>query len=169
MDQRSQAVRFEALSQIADLTNHAVLDAGCGYGDLYAYLGSLYPNINYSGIEQIPELLEEAERRYGSHPETTFLPGNFMTVKLAPTDYVLASGSLNYHSEDPQFIYKAIAKLYSSCTLGLGFNLLRHIPHEGVIVAYDAQLILNYCQTLSPRVVFLDDYDTDDFTLFLYR
>jgi SAM-dependent methyltransferase len=169
LDNDSQLTRFKVLAQIADLNNCSVLDAGCGYGDLSAYLYSIYPNMNYCGIEQIPELLEEAERRYGGKPETRFLCGNFLTGKLPVVDYVLACGSLNYCSDDPDFIFNAINKLYQSCKLALGFNLLSHIAKNGFITAYNPQSILTYCRTLSSNVQFLDDYDTNDYTILVYH
>jgi len=166
VDDYSQTVRFEAMARIADLHGNSVLDAGCGYGDLCAYL----KNYNhYTGVEQIPELLDEAERRYGADNRVSFLPANFMHSKLPLSDYVIACGSLNYRSADPDFIFKAIDRLYQHCKLGLGFNLLRDIPGTGLIVAYDPKAIVAYCHTLTANVVLVDDYDPDDFTVFMYR
>lgn len=169
-DTESQLNRFKVLAGIADLNNCTVLDAGCGYADLLPYLQNLYPDLKYyCGIEQIPELLDEAIDRYGHLPYTTFIPGNFITRKLPVMDYVLASGSLNYASADPKFIYKAIEKLYSSCNKGLGFNLLSSVPINGLLTAYDPQEIVAYGRTLSPDVVLIDNYADEDFTVFMYR
>src|SRR6188768_2747943 len=71
----SQQARFEVLSGIANLNHHSVLDAGCGHGDLRAYLGRFYPQVRYYGVEQIPAILEEAVERYGHLPETVFYEG----------------------------------------------------------------------------------------------
>lgn len=169
LDRHSQVVRFNALITIADLSGCSVLDAGCGHGDLLEYLDDAFTGIIYRGMEQIPELLDEAVRRYGHRTRTTFQAGNFMYSPLPVFDYVLASGSLNYRSADPEFIFKAIARLYDHCQLGLGFNLLSSIPGNGLIVAYDPEEILAYCNTLSPKTVKLDGYDADDFTILMYR
>jgi SAM-dependent methyltransferase len=168
-DAHSQTVRFKALAKIADLNNCSVLDAGCGHGDLFSFLQLLYPDVQYTGIEQIPEMLETATQRYGYSSKASFLPGNFITGQIPAADYVLASGSLNYRSSDPDFIFKAIRKLYDSCAQGLGFNLLKQINSNGFIVAYDKHQIFNYCRTLSEKVVLSDDYSDEDFTVMLYR
>lgn len=168
-DDHSQTVRFEALAAIADLNGHSILDAGCGHGDLRSYLQQFYPDIDYTGVDHLPEFLKVAERRYQSWPSTRFIAGNFMTMELPVTDYILASGSLNYKSTDPDFIFKAISTLYSSCRLGLAFNLLSFIPLNGLIVAYDPEKIKTYCESLSKRVVLKADYDDEDFTVFMYR
>jgi len=169
-DRHSQLVRFKALSQIADLNGHSVLDAGCGYADLYTYLFDIYPGLqSYCGVEQIPELLDEAARRYHHLTNVSFISGNFISMELPFNDYVFASGSLNYRSTDPDFIFKAIEKLYSSCRLGLGFNLLSRIDGYGLVVAYDTEKILTYCRSLCDNVVLVDDYDPEDFTVFMYK
>jgi SAM-dependent methyltransferase len=169
-DAESQLIRFKALAKIADLNNCTVLDAGCGYADLLPFLRQLYPDLKqYCGIEQIPELLDEAINRYTHSADVTFISGNFTSRQLPVMDYVLACGSLNYHSADPDFIYKAIAKLFNTCTKGLGFNLLRNVMPNGLLVAYQPEKILAYCHTLSNRVILTDDYADEDFTIFLYR
>lgn len=169
-DKESQTIRFKALAEVADLNHHSVLDAGCGYGDLYYYLKDLYPALgNYCGIEQIPELLDEAQRRCLDAVSTSFISGNFMTRRLPLMDYTLACGSLNYASSDPHFIYKAISRLFDSCTKGLAFNILSHITPNGLLVSYKPEEIRHYCSTLSRKVVIKDDYLDDDFTVFMYH
>jgi SAM-dependent methyltransferase len=164
-----QEVRFKALSGIADMSNCSVLDAGCGYGDLLPYLSLKYSDIHYTGIDQIDDFLAEAMRRYGNLPQNSFLKGDFMTMNLPTADFVLASGSLNYRSSDPDFIFKAITKLYRACHRGLTFNLLKHMMPDGLLVAYDPAKILRYCRTHSARVELLCGYAKEDFTIYMHR
>jgi SAM-dependent methyltransferase len=168
-DQESQLIRFKVLAQIANLNGCSVLDTGCGHGDLLAYLLPLYPQITYTGLEQIPELLMEANRRYGKLPKCSFMQGDFMSDEIPASDYVIASGSLNYFSSDPDFIYKAIAKLFAQSKLGMGFNLLSSIIPNSLLVAYNQQKILAFCQTISRKALLINDYSEEDFTIFLYR
>lgn len=169
-NEHDQRVRFEALTAIADLNGKTMLDAGCGYADLYIFLKESYPQMaHYYGIEQITELMDEATLRYGHLPDVTLISRNFLYADFPVCDYVLASGSLNYGSSISGFIYKAIEKLYSHCTIGLGFNLLQYMPIDGTLVAYDPDEIFAFCKTLSPNVVLKTDYDEADFTIFIYR
>jgi 2-polyprenyl-3-methyl-5-hydroxy-6-metoxy-1,4-benzoquinol methylase len=57
----SQLRRFEILSGLGDFSGHSILDAGCGYGDLKAYLDQRCPGFNYLGVDQMPEFIEEAK------------------------------------------------------------------------------------------------------------
>jgi trans-aconitate methyltransferase len=167
---RSQQVRFEILSQIGDMNKLSVLDVGCGHGDLRAFLGEKYPALRYAGIDQMEEFLDIATSRYGHLPDTTFYLGDCWVAELPNMDYVLACGLLAYRNSQPDFIQRMIAKLFSSCRLGLGFNLLKNVDDpEGILVNYDPQEILQYCRTLSPKVVLREGYAEDDFTIFVYQ
>lgn len=169
-NEHDQLVRFDALAAIADFNGKTVLDAGCGYADLYIFLKERYPQmVHYYGIEQITELINEASLRYGRLPDVTLISRNFLYGDLPICDYVLASGSLNYGSSINGFIYKAIEELYKHCTIGLGFNLLQYMPIDGTLVAYDPGDIFAFCKTLSPNAVLKTDYDEADFTIFIYR
>ena len=165
-----QQVRFQALTQIGDLAHHSVLDIGCGYADLYPFLRQRYAGVRYHGIEHMPELLDVARERYRDAPDLKLGVGDFLRTSLPPSDYVLASGALSYRHRDPQFVYQAIEKLFGSCTIGLGFNLLSwEPPGGGPLAAYDPAHILAFCQQLAPRAELLQGYWEGDFTVFLYR
>lgn len=167
---QNQGIRFEILSQIGDMNELSVLDVGCGHGDLRPYLGKKYPDLRYAGIDQMEEFLDVATERYGSLPNTTFYLGDCWSAKLPNMDYILASGFLAYRNSQPDFIYKMIERLFASCRLGFGFNLLKNVKDpEGILVNYDPKDILNYCKQLTPKVVLRDGYAADDFTIFMYR
>lgn len=168
-DRRSQLVRFDALMDIGDLNQCSVLDAGCGTGDMFHFLAARYPDIkSYTGVDFISEMIDEARERIIS-PKAAFWPLSFMSTVLPEADYVLASGSLNYASTEPDYIYKAISHLFQLSRYGLGFNLLKFIGHEGLLATYNPADIVNFCHTLSNHVVLKDDYEPEDFTVFVYR
>lgn len=164
---KDQLIRFEALARICDLNGCTVLDAGCGYADLYPFLKNRYPNLaSYTGIEQIEELFIKASANF---PDLDIRRQDFMVNYIPCRDYVLASGSLNYDIGGKDYIFKAIKTLYEAAGVALGFNLLKAVKGTGSLIAYDPVVIVNYCRSLSPKVVMLDDYDPEDFTVFMYR
>jgi SAM-dependent methyltransferase len=169
LDKTSQSVRFSMLADIGDMNNRSVLDVGCGHGDLRGYLGAQYPSLHYTGIDQARSFLAVAAERY-QLPNTTFLMCDFFNAELPPADYVLLSGSLNYRSSDPDFIYKMIAKLFNASQIACGFNLLSYINDPGgILVAYNIDKIMSHCRTLSTNVVLHNKYCDGDFTVWMYR
>jgi SAM-dependent methyltransferase len=152
-----QQVRFSVLAQIGDLAHRSVLDVGCGYADFYPYLHQRFAGVQYVGIEQMPELLDVARARYLHSPGVTLRRDDFLRAPLPRSDYVLASGALNYRHRHPRFMY-------------LGFNLLsQEQPTDSSLVAYDPAAIKAFCEKLAPKVVLLDGYWEGDFTVFMYR
>jgi SAM-dependent methyltransferase len=165
-----QQIRFKILARIADLAHHSVLDVGCGYADLYPFIKQRFAGVQYTGIEQMPELLDLALARYCHATDITLRDGDFLREPLPLSDYVLASGSLNYRNRAPRFIYEAIEKLFAACWLGLGFNLLCREPvGGGPLASYNPADIVAFCETLAPKVVLVEGYWDGDFTVFMYR
>jgi SAM-dependent methyltransferase len=170
VDDQSQQLRFEMLAGIGDMNGCSVLDIGCGHGDLSATLFNKYPKRHYSGIEQVETFLNIATTRYGNLPNTTFYLGDCSSAELPMADYVLASGSLSYRTSEPNFIYHMISKLFSTCRIGFGFNLLSKVNTPGgILMAYDVLDILTYCRSLSSKVVLHDEYCEGDFTVWMYK
>lgn len=168
--EEGQLKRFEILSQIGDLNNRSVLDVGCGNGDLCRYLNEKYKNVQYSGIDFISTFLDNAIELNRNYPDTKFYQGDFMSGELPEADYVFACRSLNYKNSDPDFIFKAISRLYQHCKIGFGFNLLSETTNQdGILATYPPAIIENYCKTLSSNIVLNTDYEKGDFTIMIYK
>lgn len=166
----SQSIRFEVLSKIDDLNNKSVLDIGCGNAKLYDYLIKLYPSIRYVGLDLIDEFLSSAMRRLSNKKDVNFYQGNFMSDQLPLLDYYLVSGALNYKTANPLYIFESIQHLYKSARLGLGFNLLSTAPdNQKIAVAYNTQMVFEFCKTLSPKCILKTDYLENDYTIFMYH
>ena len=165
----SQQARFAMLEDIGNMNDHSVLDVGCGHGDLRAYLDDKYPRMRYAGIDQMESFLDIAIDRYAHLPETAFYQGDCYSSELPSMDYVLASGSLSYRNSDPSFIYQMITKLFNTCRIAFGFNLLSKIEAGGILIAYDPETIIKYCRGLSTNVILHQAYFDDDFTVWMYK
>lgn len=166
----SQQACFAMLEDIGDMNDCSVLDAGCGHGDLRAYLDDKYPQIRYLGIDQMEDFLDVAIERYAHLPETAFFVGDFYRAELPRVDYVLACGSLSYHSMEADFVFQAIDKLFNTCRIAFGFNLMSKVDNPGgILVGYEPEVIMQHCRGLTGNVVLHEGYFEDDFTVWMYR
>lgn len=69
--QVSQQLRYQQLIKVGDLNGASVLDIGCGYGDLKAFLDLHAVDFDYIGVDQMPEFIAEARKRYAGYLELT--------------------------------------------------------------------------------------------------
>lgn len=166
-----QIARYEIIAELlGDLTHKSVLDVGCGHGDLRGFWANKYDGLRYAGIDQIDDFLDVAIARYSGYADTAFYLGDFMQADFPVMDFVVACGSLNYRNSDPDFIFKAIDRLYQKCKDGFVFNLLKNIDSkEGFLVSYDKEKIIDYCHGLCNDIVLKEGYYSDDYTIFLKK
>ena len=165
----SQLIRFEILSEIDDLNNKSVLDVGCGNALLFDFLKKKYPNFRYTGLDLMDEFLEYAISRLNSD-EVKFLKGNFMSDSLPLLDYYVASGTLNYKNNNPLHVFQSISHLFKSARLGFGFNLLSIAPkNQNIVVAFNKEMIFEFCKMLTPKCSIRDGYLENDYTIFMYH
>jgi len=167
----SQIKRFEVMAGLANLDGASVMDLGCGYGDLKGFLDGRFKGFAYIGIDQMPEFIAEAKKRYGNVTHTFFYQTDFVAAELPQVDYVFASGALGYRTDKPCFYREMIAKMYASANRALAFNMLdaSTFPDHPLLVGHDVEKTEAFCKELSPKVKVVRGYFEDDFTVFMYR
>jgi trans-aconitate methyltransferase len=170
-NEHSQQCRFEVIAGVGDFQDSTVLDVGCGTGDLKAFLDARFAGVRYLGVDQMPEFIEGARRRYADQPDTQFVLGSFDTLALPQADHVVASGAFGYRSADPHFIFNAIAQLYVAARRLLVFNVLdaKHFAEHPLLVGRDVDEIEAFCRRLAPDVEVIRGYAVDDATVVVRR
>jgi len=168
---QSQQKRFEMLAAIGNLNGCEILDPGCGYGDLLLFLDRHFENIGYLGIELLPEYVKTAARRFAQRANTGFVIADFSKMALPAVDYALASGAFGYKSEDENYYFGTIRKLFETARKGIGFNMLdkEKFPSHPLLTGHDKRVVLAFCRSLSAKMKVIEDYLDDDFTVFVYR
>lgn len=170
-DQESQQRRFETLARWGDFSNCSVLDLGCGFGDLRPFLADRFTNTIYLGIDFLKEFVEAASKKYGDLPNTQFFQADFLTAGLPEVDCVIASGSLNYRSENELHPWQSISRMWEIAQKGIVFNLLdaQYFRETSLLRGYHPDDVLAFCQQLDPHAELHRGYLPDDFTLFLRK
>ncbi|GBR77642.1 SAM-dependent methyltransferases [Candidatus Termititenax dinenymphae] len=173
----TQHTRFDILikNSVPNKTDKlTLLDLGCGLGDLYGYLQKNdYHNIDYTGIDIVPEMVSAAQRNY---PDGKFKQADFVLEDIGEYDIICASGSLNILFDKvlnhASYIQEVIQKMYQHSRLACAFNLLdkdaEYLYGEDARFYYaDKRYFLAYCQTLCADTRLIAGYLVNDFTLVL--
>lgn len=164
-----QLIRFQALLDIGDLTGRTILDVGSGLGDLYYFLRLNLDHFAYLGVELVPVLYAEAQKKY---PEAKFINQDFLEFPVHLFDYVLSSGAMSFKVPNHKEKYFAmIEKMFALSKAGVAFNMLNKAWHadDDLYAAYDSAEIEAFCRTIAPKIILKTDYSPQDFTVYLYK
>jgi SAM-dependent methyltransferase len=167
----SQALRFSVLAQIGRLEEASVLDVGCGLADLLDYFRLENLNIDYTGYDLTPEMIQSARRRF---PQAKFKTHDLLIDQesFPLFDYVVASGIFYLRQSEPMlYLATMVRRMFAACRKGVAFNTLSSMapqPAPGEFYADPAQ-VLKACLGITPRVAIRHDYLPHDFTVYLYK
>jgi SAM-dependent methyltransferase len=169
----SQEVRFDVLTQIGDLQNASVLDVGCGFGDLRAFLKKKGIVVRYTGLDLQPAFIEEARRR---HPGGEFFCADVERFDPPqPPDYVLISGTFNvkFREDQEAWVFRILHRLFGLAQRGVGINMLSTYYDPGHyrddMFYCHPERALAEAHAITRWVTLRHDYLPHDFTLYLYR
>ncbi len=165
----TQKTRFDLLVEVGDLSGASVLDVGSGLGHFYGYLQQYAPDVVYTGIDILPQMVHEARISYGKEH---FHVGSLELIK-DEFDFVCASGTFSAKiNNNLEFVQSQIRKMFSIAKKGVAFNLLKshcEFVVDPKLFFYNPVDIVAYCKTLSSSVKLCEDYLDNDFTVYLYK
>ena len=168
----SQEKRFAAAAALGSFHGARLLDAGCGFGDLLAWLSARGIRPRYTGLDLCPPMIERCRRRFAG-VEARFLIGDVLEHEPdQPYDYVVASGIFGYAARGLRArVQPMLEKLFAMAELGLAVNFLsRCAPRRspGRLYLHPAD-VLQFALTLTPAARMDHTYMPNDFTLCMYR
>jgi len=167
----SQVIRFDALCQAGDFSGKSVLDVGCGLGDLYAHLKNQAVVCKYAGVDINSRMIADAKKRF---PEADFRVLDILTHAdiLVGYDFVVLSGAFNLSQDRHKEIMEAMIQvMYRIARVAVAFNILSmkaDFFEPGGYYARPGEM-LDFCLTMTRRVMLRHDYMTHDFTVYMYR
>jgi Methylase involved in ubiquinone/menaquinone biosynthesis len=169
----AQELRFTMLFGAGMGAGESLLDVGCGFGDLAAWLATRGCEPDYTGLDLSPELLAEGRRR---HSGLKLVEGDLFDLDPpdGAYDWVVLSGTLNRDLGDGgEYARRVIRRMWRACRKGIAFNLLdaRHAPTAGRwdLQSFHPDEILALVRGFAPRVELRDRYLENDFTILAWR
>jgi SAM-dependent methyltransferase len=160
----TQAARFDAFTRLLDFTDASVLDVGCGRADLPDYLLQRGIRLeHYIGLEAVPLLVEEAERR--NIPDSKIIRADFVAEParmFVGADVVVFSGSLNTLVDEA--FYVTLRHAFAAAGRHLVFNFLSSTLLAGTRYLYwrPRADVKRFLEQLGAEVRQLDDYIDGD-------
>ena len=77
----------------------SVLDVGCGFADIIPFIESKTRNIDYTGVDLVPEFIKVCKEKY---PSYQFLLNDYFETPIKTKfDIVMTSGTLNANIKKP--------------------------------------------------------------------
>lgn len=121
-----QDLRFETLTQEINPHKHvSILDFGCGLAHLKDYLDKYGFNIDYTGVDVVPEFLELARKR---QPDGNYVLVEDVLSLSTRYDYVLISGTFNVVEGNieahKQRVEAALNHLFKMTRISLAVNFM---------------------------------------------
>ncbi|MBA3831422.1 MAG: class I SAM-dependent methyltransferase [Chthoniobacterales bacterium] len=164
----------EALKGGSDSTL-SVLDVGCGYGGLYQHATSRGLQLDYTGIDVVPEMIAHAQV---SLPQGRFVCRDVFDGEANDRyDYVICNGILTQKlttsiREMDSYAQEMIRRLFQLCRCGVAFNLMTNKVNFTVDNLYyrSPVEILAFCfADITDKVKLDHSYRLHDYTVYLYR
>lgn len=169
----SADIRYEQIVADLDFEKKSVLDVGCGFGDLISILSENTMNLQYVGVDVVPEFIEAAKHKF---PGYKFLLNDYFAEPMSEFfDIIVSSGTLNSKREDVvSFRKEAIKAMFEHCKEAVIFNMAGGYPQpknrkRSKIYYADALDILRYCLKLTSKTIFRYHYRRRDFTVVMFK
>lgn len=170
----TQWLRFVQLLKVCAFDSpFSLIDLGCGYGALAAFLAETHPraSIDYLGIDLSPAMIQRARRRHRGKPATRFAVGRSCPRQA---DYIVASGIMNVKLGYPVGIWESFVRailrdMRRMSKRGFAANFLMS-PTPGAppgqLYCCDPASMVRFCQEeLDCSVEILRDYGLKEFTV----
>lgn len=166
-DKKNQYTRFDILTKIGIKSGDAVLDIGCGGGELTQYFKEKKIKVEYTGIDINPHYLQIAQSRY---PKSKFFKSNGWDLISSDYDWAIASGVFTLETDVTYLLWYVGFIMERLVRKGFAFNLLNDTAPEG-LVKYDSKSVLQALEERFPnyKIEVVDGYLPDDFTIYVKK
>ena len=165
--ENTQKIRFRTLLEALDFQSARILDVGCGVGHLVDYLLENKFKGSYTGVDLVEEMVRQAANRY---PEMNFIKIDSLDdLNRTDVELVIASGLFTFANES--ILQETIMKLFEISNNCLAFNSLSTWvgkPEPNEFYA-DPISTLEFCRSLTRKVVLRHEYLPHDFSIYLYK
>jgi SAM-dependent methyltransferase len=168
-----QAFYFEFIQKFDGLKlSDSIVDIGCGFGDFYGYMTSKGWRGDYLGIDIVPELIDEAKRRY---PNARFSVQDIQEQRIPKIfDWCISCHALSSDTAEKPFLShfeEMINLMWAACNRGLVFNMLSPLADytNPIHARPPISSIIDVITKLTGRFTIRHDYMPYEYAVYLYK
>jgi ubiquinone/menaquinone biosynthesis C-methylase UbiE len=163
-----QKAKFLVLSQFISSKDSEILDVGCGTGEFYTLLQENVEIKLYQGIDLSKKMIDICRQK---HPDVVFAQQNVLDV-TRKFDFLIANGIFYLIQENSmEEMQKIIKHMFQLAKKGIAFNSLSSWATKQESGEFYANpfKVLEFCSTLTSKLVLRHDYLPHDFTIYMYK
>ena len=165
-----QRMRHQVLVEVGVTSGSALLDLGCGFGDLYDYLCEHDLQVQYTGYDIHPKLIELAREK---HPQAEFQCKDIQISAFPEFDFIVSSSAFNLQlsaNENYPFIDEIMNICYAHARQGVAIDFLSsYVDYEtSEAFHYNPERIFSMAKKITKRVCLRHDYPLYEFCIYLY-
>ncbi|PHR58586.1 MAG: methyltransferase type 11 [Arcobacter sp.] len=160
----SQVTRFKVLLSHIEDDDFSLVDAGCGFGDLYFYLQEKEVRFSsYKGLDLCASMVEIAKEK----TDQEIMQSDICKDVLPEADYYICSGAMNILTRFDTYLF--IRNCYEASRKGFVFNLLLGEDDSLVYNHFFPKDLEDLFEDLGAVVSISKGYLAHDFTAFLKK
>jgi len=168
----SQERRFHALLALGEFHGRRLLDVGCGFGDLLAFLLERGIRPLYTGLDICAPMVTRCHQRF-SVRDGIFAVGDVLEHQpRGEYDFVVASGIFGLAAAGArERVLPTLERMFRWSRIGVAVNFLSERAPEKVAnrLYVDPCQALDWAFRLTPSARIDHTYLPNDFTLHLYK
>jgi len=163
----SQRIRFDMILEMLPsvLDAKSIVDAGCGFGDLYLYMQKKKREpFEYVGIDSLLDMYSIASEKTGCE----IIMADICRDAIPDADFYVCSGAMNVLESFETHLF--IRNCYSSSKIGFIFNILHGDKKSQTYNYLATAQIKTIAKELNVnRVIFKEGYMEDDITVGFFK
>ncbi|MDO8453040.1 MAG: class I SAM-dependent methyltransferase [Sulfurimonas sp.] len=162
-----QKIRFDIILDMLpdDLENFTLCDAGCGFGDFYAYMReNSRISKKYIGIDSLETMCAIAKER----TKCEILQADICKEPLPHADFYICSGAMNILTEFETHLF--IRNCFTACESGFIFNILHGDNASQTYNYISTSQIKEIAKELGVKqILYSDEYIRNDITVGFFK
>jgi ubiquinone/menaquinone biosynthesis C-methylase UbiE len=164
--------RFQIHHELGIESGDAILDIGCGFGDFLDHLEHRGIDVDYTGVDIMPEFIQNA---IATHPKAKFELRDFLEEKFEAQsfDYVICSQVLNLKIDGldvKALVQKFLEEMFRLARKGISCDFVtNYVDYQEAYLTYHSpEEVFAVCKKISKRVVLRHDYPLYEFCVYVY-